>query len=112
MQVRVLEFEVSYRWRSKSVSRSLRETLTRVHMLGYDCYWQGSAGCLAPASGVCWRQLFDVCPGMLTAKDFCQAGTPMGMRSDGRPANMVCGLRGTPLAESLWSLADRCKDKT
>lgn len=101
--MRLIEFEVSLRWHSPAVSRSLSTTLGWLDKQGFDCFWQGSAGCLAPASGKCWQQIFGLCPGMVSKAHLCNT-----VKGDGRPANVLCARRGR-MADSLWAFANRCR---
>ena len=41
-------------------SRALKTILSWLTELGYECFWTGSDGCLAPASGLCWRDEFEI----------------------------------------------------
>ena len=60
--VNVFEFEYhrsSYWSANHPESRSLKTTLSWLTELGYGCFWTGADGCLAPASGLCWRDEFE-----------------------------------------------------
>ena len=61
---RVSVFEFEYHWSgfwaaAHPEARSLQATLSWVSALGYGCFWTGGDGCLAPASGPCWRDSFE-----------------------------------------------------
>ena len=60
--VAVLEFEFIGRgyWRSDKAGdqRLLKSVLSRLERYGYNCYWQGESGRLAPASGKYWCDAF------------------------------------------------------
>lgn len=59
----VLEFEFNTNlgsWNARSsIRRSLRGTLAQLEEYAYSCFWQGSNGCIAPASGECWQNGFE-----------------------------------------------------
>ena len=83
--VDVVEFEYHNKsfWESTNPeARSLDSTLAWLHAISYACFWQGDNGCLAPASGRCWDQQFEI-------------------RSW---SNLVCARDGEPQKE-LWALA-------
>ena len=60
--VAVLEFEFIGRgyWRADKAGdqRLLKSVLSRLERYGYNCYWQGESGRLAPASGKYWCDAF------------------------------------------------------
>ena len=61
--VHVFEFEYhssSYWSAHNPESRALKTTLSWLTELGYECFWTGADGCLAPASGLCWTDEFEI----------------------------------------------------
>ena len=58
-----LEFEYhsnSYWAADAEGSRSLEQTLAWLQTLQYSCFFAGNAGCLAPASGPCWKPSLEI----------------------------------------------------
>ena len=88
-RVGLFEFEYSAagKWDPKEPdSRRLRDTLSWVQSVGYDCYWESFTGCLAFASPPCWNDAY----------------------GSGSWSNLVCTQRHSRAGAALAAYASDC----
>jgi hypothetical protein len=107
VRVDVVEFEFNPMafWNPLNPERRLlRDAVAWLHGVGYSCFWQGNRGCLAPASGNCWRKKFG-----LFGAHIPSLPPPMRWSVGGTHSwtNLVCASNVTDAHSVLWSLSAR-----
>ena len=110
----VLEFEFNSQlgsWNARSTQRrTLGGVLTMLESYSYGCFWQTGLGCLAPASGMCYKPAFER---VGWSNLVCARGEGTGQRAGrvgrgkGKGGGASSGAQTTPLAH-LWELANEC----
>lgn len=108
-RVDVLEFE--YHMRAKV---PLKESVSDLWGLGYECFWQGNSGALAPASGANWCDSFEfrywsnlVCAQTPAILEVLRRLAKEGLDSPNSRRGKGRRLRGTSPPLSLERLAYR-----